>query len=351
MLKYILFLVLVPCVALGQAITGVTGDVTNGENIVITGSNFGSKTTVAPAKLDWTDDAGYSSLSHGDVIPGGASLPWDGQYPTDSVRYCSDSSTRVSGRAMYETSKKGFLEDSSTFASYSSQRAYISWWFKANHRLYSIDGNAVFNKFVRYTGSSWEDQIEVEPHRIYGSVTDCAAAGWDWWGGSYSEPVPDVWLNIEVIFDAGADIANGTGEAWVYFNGVEKGHHTSVYSCSGSLMRFHRWGSDPHTSIPYPENSEIFFGELYADDSWARVVIGNASTYASCTHREIQIPSAWSATEITATVNTGSFSDNDDAYLFVVDADGDVSAGYAVTIGEGAASGLNGCGTITATRP
>jgi hypothetical protein len=77
-----------------------------------------------------------------------------------------------------------------------------------------------------------------------------------------------------------------------------------------------------------PEDSFYSVDDVYVDTTWARVMVGNASTLANSTHREIQIPSAWSDTEITVTYNQGSFANQETCYLFVVDSDGTASAGY-----------------------
>lgn len=76
------------------------------------------------------------------------------------------------------------------------------------------------------------------------------------------------------------------------------------------------------------------------------IEIGNASTWAACTHREIQIPTAWTTDEITATINQGSLPDGT-AYLFVVDADGVASDGYEITL----SSSEYASPTITITDP
>jgi len=60
--------------------------------------------------------------------------------------------------------------------------------------------------------------------------------------------------------------------------------------------------------------------------------VGDNAVYADCTHREIQIPSVWNDTDITATLNQGSLPDGT-AYIFVVDSDGVASAGAEVTLG------------------
>ena len=82
-------------------------------------------------------------------------------------------------------------------------------------------------------------------------------------------------------------------------------------------------------------NFHFYIDDVYVSNTQARVEIGNASSFTSCTHREIQIPSAWASGSIAVTVNAGTFGSGT-AYLYVVDANGSVNAsGYAVTIGGG----------------
>jgi len=75
------------------------------------------------------------------------------------------------------------------------------------------------------------------------------------------------------------------------------------------------------------------FDDIYFDDSYAHVTLGNNNTLASSTHRETQLLTAWAAGEITITFNQGTFVADESAYLFVIDSDGTASAGFPVTIG------------------
>ena len=81
-----------------------------------------------------------------------------------------------------------------------------------------------------------------------------------------------------------------------------------------------------------------YFNDIYFDKSLARVVLCNASSYSNCTVREPQIPSAWSNTSITTTVNLGALPESGTAYLYVVAPDGSVnSQGHPIVIGGGVA--------------
>jgi len=76
------------------------------------------------------------------------------------------------------------------------------------------------------------------------------------------------------------------------------------------------------------------YDDIYIDNTQARVEIGNNSVWANCTHREIQVPIAWSNNSIQFTVNKGSFNSGESAYVFVVDENGSTSTGYPIVFGE-----------------
>jgi hypothetical protein len=89
------------------------------------------------------------------------------------------------------------------------------------------------------------------------------------------------------------------------------------------------------------------FDDAYFSNTRARVEVGNASTWSGCTHREVQIPTAWSGSSITIGMNGGSFSDLTDQYLYVVNRYGHVNqdgypltgVNYTLTVTNGSGSG------------
>ena len=97
-------------------------------------------------------------------------------------------------------------------------------------------------------------------------------------------------------------------------------------------------------------NSVIYLDDIYVATgaARARVEIGNSATYTGCTNLAILTPSSWSDSSITATVRQGSFQSGAAAYLFVVDANGNVGAPVQVTIsGSGSSGGSGGSGGST----
>jgi hypothetical protein len=78
----------------------------------------------------------------------------------------------------------------------------------------------------------------------------------------------------------------------------------------------------------------VYFDDIYIDNTWARVEIGNASTYSACTKREIQPAVRWSDSSIDITLNQGSFSTLNGLFLFVVDSNGNASSGVPLKAGN-----------------
>ena len=135
-----------------------------------------------------------------------------------------------------------------------------------------------------------------------------------------------------------------TGKADIYINDVREttdADLTMTTWIAGDEWKRATFGwylgteSWTNPSGPVPEIWS-YWDDIYIDNTWQSVYIGNASTWANCTHREIQIPTAWTDTSITINVNQGSFDTCGTYYLFVVDEDGVPSAGYPVRIVTGA---------------
>lgn len=144
---------------------------------------------------------------------------------------------------------------------------------------------------------------------------------------------------MEFIFSAGGD---GKADVWDNYvlqlpTGWRTGEATTgitdlwdgtlrAFSIGGLQRPDMDWGKQP-----YKDNYR-YFTDMYIDNTFARVMIGNTSSFALCTLREIQLPSVWMDNAITIKVNADAFTDNSNAFLYVVDSDGNVNAnGYPIT--------------------
>jgi hypothetical protein len=82
------------------------------------------------------------------------------------------------------------------------------------------------------------------------------------------------------------------------------------------------------------ESQNIWMDDLFVQvGSVARVELGDSATWNTSTFREIQRPTKWSDSSIKLNFNQGSFKSGDNAFLYVVDADGIPSAAYPIIIG------------------
>lgn len=76
---------------------------------------------------------------------------------------------------------------------------------------------------------------------------------------------------------------------------------------------------------------DLAVDSVYVDNTLARVELCDSPSWSTCSTKEIQIPSAWSSSQISFTFNMGALPAT--AYLYVVDSTGAVnSTGYKIII-------------------
>jgi hypothetical protein len=79
----------------------------------------------------------------------------------------------------------------------------------------------------------------------------------------------------------------------------------------------------------------IDIDDFYMDDTLAHVEVCDSPTWAARNKCELQVPTAWSDTSITATFNKGYLSSGNPAYVYVINAGGGVNAqGFEITVGS-----------------
>jgi len=111
--------------------------------------------------------------------------------------------------------------------------------------------------------------------------------------------------------------------------GVAYGQDSAVYGGAlqhgGTLViRGTGFGAKPAADPLNLENFESDSANDEIDTTQARVEIGDNPVYEQCTHREIQPVESWSDTEISMTVNLGSFEPRDNIWIFVLNGSGQV---------------------------
>ncbi len=142
-----------------------------------------------------------------------------------------------------------------------------------------------------------------------------------------------VWSKVEIAIK----VTNQTdGYVKVWENGSQVvGYVGSTDKYAGNRRTV---GIGGFARIQVPQNWR-YWADAYVDTTLSRVVLADKPVLAQATIIENQIPSAWTDTSVTATVNLGRFAQGQMAYLIVVDSSGTASAaGVAVTAGGGAAA-------------
>ena len=332
--------------AQGPTITGVSAAWSHGASAMIRGFGFGTKAKAAP--VVWDDASGTTP-----------SAKWDGGWPMRStnpeyniayrspIRGISLPHQRV-GRylAGAHGESNGFdagynvmvwKNRTISFPSYS----YVSWYQRAddawvfgndNYKIYDWSmGAAPYdlpnNWYAEYNPAptsrtsfcTWHLNDDLVP----GSLSDSST----WWGGRCTNPMGGTWAKIEMLikWSQGLD-----GFVRIYDNGVNVLDYTGPTDRMSGTSRAEAIGGYSGESNP---NNWRYFSDIYLDHTLAHVVIGNAPTYSESTVREVQIPTLWSDSLITVSVNLGALSEGQPAFLYVVDANGVVNeAGQPITL-------------------
>ena len=336
MIKYLISLILILFPISAFSAGSISGVVSDGESVTITDgtSPFGTGPTV----YKWDD---FDSGSNGDYIGNGWSLPSD----SDPVYTNTNQRTNSTLSAYASTGTQDLEYDHGGTLS----EVFVSAWLRRDinsctnckflrvwHNLTSANpavtimdnyspGNVVLN---------WRsDEGGYINYEVYGLSASIALNG----------ATDSVWERIDLYVKESSltdNVYDGTEDGiiqiWQQTGGVGNtfdqtadydGYMTSV---SGDTVRYNGVVFTEYSGSSTPS----LVDDVYIASSRARVEIGDNATWASCTHREIQIPTSWAAGSITITVNAGSF-ESGTAYLFVVDSDGD-----PIDINESTGEGL-----------
>ena len=319
---------------------GASGTVAHDQTITISGSSFGSKGAAAPHVWENFNDGSASALNaHGVTRMNNA----------DNLRHANSVfNARVDFKASAPNGDHGYY----SYEGQTASRWFVQYWVKLapnwqwGTTSYGGGNDGMANvKFFRMfpTGSRNYTNAGYSYHGFGDSILRFSEnAGDNYISRSLKTLLPvNQWHSIQVEFgeNSGAGAANGRLRLWIDGQLVDSTDSfvTNAASDGAAINKrpyiigfFDSWpSSDAAVSNMYASCADI-----YVDSTFSRVEIGNAASYGACTRREIQIPTSWSNGSITARVNQGGFTGGQQAYVYVVDANGQVNAsGFPVTIG------------------
>jgi hypothetical protein len=319
------------------AISGVTGTVSPGATLQITGSGFGTKPTAAP--MLWDD---FENGAVGAAIENVAARVgrWDSNDGTKFVTY--------SNRSPYAGSKSSSHDfvswwGTSLAKNVTFSRLYMDFWVRAkltdikSHnwkvwRLYGNNDNLQLNS-VYYCNSQAV------------SVVDVGSIGQNYWQGeTYND---GEWLHVQLLYQESTP-GGQDGTVIHTVNSKVLGIASSsvptrtVNASMNQIRIGHYWGTEGLAGACAPSApAQVYVDNVYLDTSWARVEIGNAGTYAQSTVREVQVPSRWSDGSVEIAANLGRFAAGQKVYLYVFDANNQsVVNGFELTVGSNSSAAL-----------
>lgn len=340
------------------SVTDVSGTVEHGQNITISGLNFGTKPTAAPLK--WDD---FEAYNVGDNILITGDNPWS-DYNPDNWTKASSTQVHAGTKAMhgdfthsqhegagvyYDIDTAGGISNCTTV--YLSTWVYLKWDATSEYRSRNM-------KYPRVTAGS-ADPHTGNPNNSIGALGNSSTgiyvntvnsftgpSGWypempsafpegQWHHFEYylkRASAAGVADGISILTIDGIDYINSTSaNNWTpdSYGGVYYKHvFPSVFFVAQALYIGGVW---TYVNIKY----DAYFDDVYIDSTPARVALCTGSTWTARGSCAIQPPSTWDANgdEITATVNLGALT-GDTAYLYVCDADNVCNEnGYEVTLG------------------
>lgn len=338
------------CALAAPSITSVSGETETGKTITLQGTGFGTKSPALP--LVWADFEGGSISAS--VKGSGISFGANGCHITQSGQ---DTHSRFSVRDAPNSSQDGKSCGNVSVLGANATKIYAFMRRKFDHANFwktFADKGYVNYKFFRawpqsdpypnqyliyLSGSVSNPQpFDVSKSGVLatysessGSSQDCGFKDRMARGGSM--PPVQTWIREEYELRHG--VGNAVTRMWR--NGRLDLNRTNGTSRGGSCSNatWNRIYLENFYSINAPiQDAYVYMDDVYVDKTWARVMLGNSPIFASCTHREPQIPTSWSESSIQVTVNLGTFEAGTKAYLFVVDANGNASPGKEINIGS-----------------
>jgi len=328
-----------------NSVTQSGGTLSHGQTWTITGSGFGTKSPAAP--IVWDNCSGAS--------------PWDGAWPSVGTTYNTDYRTEQRSIPMPHARTTKYLCGAHGNSNGADDGYNVMFW---KNRTISLPDTSFWSWRQRYDdawtfglGDPADDNLKMfdysngtEPYDLPNNwytewnarpTSNSSSCSYHWEDDNSSLEDPDqnghnsfwdsainpmsgVWTQIEHLLELTTET---NGNIVVLENGVTKMNYLGITDLMAGTSRTLAIGG--YARAQGNANNWRYFTDLYVDTTLARVQILNAAG----TVREMQIPTAWSDTSITVTVNLGVLPDTGPAILGVVGTDG-TSATLAISLGN-----------------
>lgn len=326
------------------SVQSIAGTVAHGGVVTVVGSAFGVKSPVAPLLWDPVDGK-YANITNGGTVPTGGSNVWKESSMNIPVHFKTNNArgkftAKYTNTGSTDYAKKAGL-GGNNFPG--SKVLYASWWMWLDKSACTASSS---NKYTRFTDdggwNSTVQTVEWTPNSV--TIFGVGGPNYVTWPNTCGKV--GVWQRMEQTVDN----TTTPTHPHVYLARDNSPIGNQPITPPSSLLKnitgIGCIGFDG-SNTPASQQPTIDWGEVYVDNTRARVEICNASTKAASTHCEIQIPqTTWVDNQLQIKVNQGNFPNNSSAYLYVVNASGTASSGKPITFGSsGGGSGSGGGGT------
>ncbi len=346
------------------SISLVEGDVVNLRQMIVIGDSFGLKATATPIKFD-----DFENYNNGDFIIGEGSNPhWintggESSFPEVVITKAHDGEKSIFSDFSLNSSDCSFTHARLEFPQTTDM--YTSYWIYWDTSIgEDIAGNdffklSRFNSDEEYFGTPAlkpgfypdygipEGIAEVNKGRLEYQIlttdTDNGEYFMMYSNGSFHNLTHGSWHRLEMFVRLSTPPGDAnSGEYEFFIDGQNIDMHVG-WNQDDTITRV----SDAEKSFNifllemsgcrYTEEARplMWQDDVYVDNTRARIEIGNASTWDTNTHRELQVSTSWFDSEVKFDLNLGSFSNDDKLYLYIVDHNGEFNLnGYPLTLSE-----------------
>ena len=331
------------------SVTGLAGTLTSGSAITVTGTGFGTHADYNAGdanKLNFIwhtfEDGNLTSAEVIQASPTGYWIVESSTGRTNSAYWAR----RVNVNGTIEVPVDDNTHGLRSATVESPGTYFISMWFKTisgseAYKFFRCSDIAAINEPDFFASTGGFTGGDTPDMRIRFS-TECTVLGdppcpqstnYD---SDINMPSDETWVRVDIYLDGPNNLQdcyvvglNNNEDVWpvdLYMSGPM---NSSFIANIGAGMK-----GRGEAEIP---NNYYGLDDIFIDFTAARVEICTAAdgTWASRSVCEIQIPTTWSDTAVTFTVNRGAYAVDGSAYLFVIDSDNSADpTGYPITFGS-----------------
>lgn len=330
-----------PVLASAQpVVSGVEGDIVDGQTITVSGSGFGD---FGGRIIAWDD---FEGQTVGATVNGSTSkigAGWSTQYGYNGEAIVFDDLRAISGKKAVKIDWSKEINSNIKAFGWSGQspieQIYISYWRfmegeytpsdQDNHKQFYLFGsNNDFPQFMPLIpagGWNWYIYNNVGSSRSSG-LREKNSQDWNW-GNTNDEFQRWEW---HVELNSPVDAYNGTVKGWL--DGV-LGFDFDDYRArwvEGTFDDF-RLG---HMARGMTDTAKAWFDDVYTATTPARVEICASSDWDQCGKTKVlQIPdpAKWSDNSLSVTIRDANRFTGQTGFLYVIDAEGNVSPPYSLS--------------------